>query len=497
MKRTRLTSVFGVLMILVLLATPAFAADPNPGKGSADVTVMNADVVNSASVTAEYYNPTGGSPVAQVPVTLNKLGSVQLKASSAGLPDNWTGSMILSSTAEVASVATIHWTGNPDPAGDGVEADSYEGFTEGAAKMYMPYAVYGPNSQYTVIAIQNTGSSTADISMKYYSRDGVLDFTINDSIPVNGQKTYDLHIPGSTIPVWTNSAWYNTKGNWSGAVLIETGNASQSVAAVANNFWLRYSIAYRGSAIGATKVFIPAVARRLPLDGVYSNPLWLEHTIIAVQNVGDQTTNVVLKYVDGYTGAVVLTTPALPVAPNAGLSFNTRAGDSLPKETFNPLGNTWSGSVVIETSGVGGNPAQPLAAVSYSIRPRDNEAGGANGITVANGGLSTFLPEVYQLGGASNARTLWSFMHLQNVTDAAAIVTVKFLNRDGTDAGQTQTIPLAAEKGAKLNLRGSTAVDLGGNFSGSAYITADHPIAVVVDNLTALSELATYNGYSR
>ncbi len=493
MKKSRLFSVFAVLLVLAMAATPAFAADPNPGTGSADVTVMNADT-SSASVTAEYYNQ-DGSLANQRTLSLNGLGSAQFKASESGLPDNWKGSMLLSSTTEVASIATIHWTGNPS--GDGIEADSYEGFTEGAAKMYMPYAVYGPNSQYTVIAIQNTGSGAADFDMKYYNRDGVLDFTIHDSIPVNGQKTYDLHVPGAKIPVWANSTWFQTKGNWSGAVLIETTGSGQGVAAVANNFWPRYSIAYRGSTAGATKVFIPAVARRLPTDGDFFNPRWLEHTIIAVQNVGDQTTNVVLKYVDGYTGAVVLTTPALSVAPNAGLSFNTRAGDSLPKETFYPLGNTWSGSVVIETSGVGGNPAQPIAAVSYSIRPRDNESGGANGVSAANGGSSTYLPEVYQIGGSGNARTLYSFMHLQNVTNAAATVTVRFMRRDGTDAGQTQTIPLAAEKGAKLNLRGATPVDLGGNFSGSAYITSDQPIAVVVDNLTALSELATYNGYSR
>lgn len=496
MKQSRFLTVLAVLLILFVTATPLMAAapdaDPNPGSGSADVAVMNTENTAS-SVTAEYYNQ-GGALANSRSQNLTALGSYQFKASESGLPDNWKGSMVVSSTTDVSSIATIHWTNNP--LGDSIEADSYEGFAAGNAKMYMPYAVYGPGSQYTALTVQNTGTSAASITMKYYNRDGVLDFTINDSIPLNGQNTYDLHTPGAKIPVWTGSAWFNTRGNWSGAVLIETADPNQTIAAVANNFWLRYSIAYKGASSGSTKAYIPAVARRDPLNHDFFG-VWLEHTIIAVQNLGTLPTDVRLSYIDGYTGAVSLVTPVLRVGPNAGLSYNTRAGDSVIRDTFFPLGATWSGSVIIESLGVDGNPAQPLASVSYSIRPRDDEAGAASGVTSANGGAATFLPEVYQIGGTGDARTTWSFMHFQNVTSSPAVVTVKFLRRDGTEvAGTSQTINLAAEKGAKLNLRG-TAVSLGGSFTGAAYITSSQPIAVVVDNLWALRELATYNGYSK
>lgn len=495
MKRYRLLAALLILVTVAVTATPAFAADPNPGQGTSEVFVMNTDSAATTTVTAEYYNQDGSFAVS-VDAPLNVLGSAKLLVTGApGLPDNWTGSMILSSTTDVASVATIHWTGGGG-GGDGIEASSYEGFPEGATKMYMPYAVYGPNSQYTVITVQNTGSVQASISMKYYNRDGTLDFTIPDTIPADGQKMYDLHIAGAKIPVWTGSAWYNSHGNWSGAILIETGAGDQMIAAVANNFWMRYSIAYKGATAGNTKVFVPAVARRDPLDHNFFG-VWLEHTIIAVQNLGSVPTNVRLTYVDAYGVIPNLVTPDLTAPANAGLSFNTRAGDSVIKDTFYPLGATWSGSVIVESIGTGGNPAQPLAVVSYSIRPRDNEAGGASGVSTLNAGVDTFLPEIYQKGGSGNARTLWSFFHIQNVTNEQATVTVKFLNRDGTVAFTNPDIILDGEKGVKLNMRGTAVADLGGNFEGAAYVHSTKPISVVVDNLWALAQLATFNGYSK
>ena len=62
MKRSRLLMIFSMVLTLALLATPAFAADPNPGSGSADVTVMNADTNTGGSastVLAQYYSQAG------------------------------------------------------------------------------------------------------------------------------------------------------------------------------------------------------------------------------------------------------------------------------------------------------------------------------------------------------------------------------------------------------------------------------------------------------
>jgi hypothetical protein len=299
---------------------------------------------------------------------------------------------------------------------------------------------------------------------------------------------YDLHTPGPKIPVWTNSSFFNTKGVWTGALLIETGGADQKVAAVANNFWPRYSVAYNGSDVGATKVFIPSVERRNTSGG---DP-WLGHTVIAVQNLGGSATNLTLRFVNASTGLVDLTIGPIAVAANAARGFNTRAGGDVPKETFYVLGNSWVGSAIVDSD------SQQVAAISYSLRPRDNESGSATGASSVNAGNSTFLPEIYQIGPAGAGRTQWSLLRLQNVTTSQATVTMKFYNRDGTEVvAARQDFTIDGEKSKNFNLKGDTPINLGTNWSGAIYITSNQPLAVVVETLWGLQKLAAYNGYSK
>jgi hypothetical protein len=484
----------GLLLVAMLLATPVLAAapdaDPNPGTGSADVTVMNTDA-SSASVTAEYYNQDGTLATTPLTKSLNGLASTQFTASESGLPDSWKGSMLLSSTTEVASIATIQWSGNP--VGDGIEADSYEGFTTGSPRMNVPFAVYAPNAQYTVLAIQNTEGVAATINMKYYNRNGVLDFTIADTIPINGQKTYDLHTPGAKIPVWANSPYYQTNNQWTGAVIVETGAPDQKVAVVANNFWPAYSVAYNGSSTGATKLFVPSVERRL-LNGGLVAADQLGFSVIIVQNLGGSATDLTFKFVNKDTQNVDQTIVVSNVAAGAAIGCNTRIGAQCNASQIAALTDTWVGSVVIESS------SQQVAAISYSIRPRDNEAGSTTAGSTANAGSSVFLPEVYRQG-ADPTWTLWSLLRLQNVTTSSASVEVRFLNRDGTEVtGAHQSITIPGEKSYNFNLRsgaGGNTTALGPNWSGAVYITSSQPLAAVVENLWNLSKMAAYNGYTK
>ncbi len=491
MKRSRLMTVLGVVLVMAVLATPVFAQEPNPGSGSTDVTVMNTDGTNPAAVTAEYFNPDGTSAGTRSQ-NLNAMGSYQFLAADSGLPDNWKGSMVVSSSTDLAAVATIQWSGGSFP--DGVEADSYSGFTSGSTSMYLPFAVYAPAYQYTIISVQNTESVAANITMRYYNRDGVLDFTINDSIPANGQKMYDLHTPGPQIPVWTNSAYFNTNGNWTGAVVITTGAADQKIAAVATNHWAQYSVAYNGASAGATKVFIPSVERRLPVSGDPNDLAnWLGFSVIIVQNLGTNPTQLTFRFVNKDTGNVDLTLPPITLAAGAAVGCNTRAGGAgcVSKETFNALTNPWVGSVIVDSS------SENVAAIAYSIRPRDNEAGSTTGASAANAGTHSYLAEIYQIGPAGDLRTLWSLLRLQNVTTSQATVNLEFRNRDGTVALTLPPFTIDGEKSRNFNLRDDSQVDLPENFSGAAHINSTQPLAVVVENLWGLARLAAYNGYSK
>lgn len=487
MKRSKFATILGLLLALTLLVMPALAAepaaDPNPGSGSVDVTLMNTVTESSPGVTGQYYNQ-DGTPASTRYLTLNGMGSAQFKVSESGLPDTWKGSMVVSSWTDIAAVATIHWRDNP--VGDGVEADTYSGFNSGSTRMNLPFVVYAPNAQYTMFAVQNAGGVEAIITMKYYNRDGNLDFTRSDTIPVNGQQTYDMHTPGAKVPVWTDSSFFNTYNQWTGAVIIETSAADQKVAVVANNFWPAYSVAYNASTSGATKLFVPSVERRQIL------PTILGFSVIIVQNLGTSPTDLTFKFVNKDTLNVDQTISVPNVAAGAAVGCNTRIGSNCNAAQVEALGESWVGSVVIESF------SQEVTAISYSIRPRDNEAGSTTAASVSNAGANVFLPEVYRIG-ADSTWTVWSLLRLQNVTTNSASVEVRFINRDGTEViAARQNITIPGEKSSNFNLRWDAPLAvLGSNWSGGVHIISGQSLAAVVENLWGLSEMAAYNGYAK
>lgn len=159
-------------------------------------------------------------------------------------------------------------------------------------------------------------------------------------------------------------------------------------------------------------------------------------------------------------------------------SYQFRGSDS-------GMPDNWVGSMVVSAS-------RDVAVVNFSIRPRDNQAGGYTGAAAVFAGTKNFLPEVYQIGGAGNARMQWSLIRIQNVTIERANVEVKFVNRDGTIAA-IRNLTINGEKSFNFNLRADDQINLGGNWTGAVYVTSNQPLVAVVENLWGLQRLAAYN----
>jgi hypothetical protein len=252
MKKTQMVAVIALVVAMLVVALPAYASDPNPGEGNTDVIVTNTNQNTGAapaSVTALYYSQ-GGAPEGNRTRTINSRGSFNFKASDAQLGDNWKGSMVVQSDAELAAVAEIHWTGGSF--NDGKEADAYTGYAQGASEMLFPFVALAPDSQYTVLTVQNTEDSSITIQMTYVNRDGQPDFTnISDTIPAFGSKSYAMKDAGTNnVPNLRGTAFWAANGTWVGAVKVTAQN-SKKIAAVASNFWINYSAGYNALTRGA------------------------------------------------------------------------------------------------------------------------------------------------------------------------------------------------------------------------------------------------------
>lgn len=496
MKKTRLFTVLGLVLVTLLAALPAYA-DPNPGEGNTDVIVTNTNQntgAAAAQVTAIYYN-TSGTAEYNRNRSINSRGSYNFKASDAQLGDNWNGSMVLQSDNELAAVAEVKYTGGTFD--DGKETDAYTGYAAGASQMYFPFVAYASN-QYTVITIQNTEDTAVTIQMTYTNRDGNVDFAnVSSTIPAFGSKSFPMNTPGQNgVPNLTQTNFWAQTGTWVGAVKVVAQN-NKKIAAVASNHWNLWSVAYNGTAAGAQTNYVPSAERR---DSTAQGQGWRGFSVVIVQCVSNSTCNSRLRFYNAANGNLDLTLTK-NVNSGAAVGANTRTGGDWAASSYNVLGNAWAGSVVVDTT----NGTQ-VSVTAYSIRPGNNVAGATSAANTNDGGKETFLPAVYQRNtdnvscpnDPNNDWTQYSLMRFQNPTGSNATnVDIYYFNQDGSSAYQELNQSIQAGKSINRNTRvNCSTIPLGGNWTGSVYVHSDVDLVAVSETLVGGSDMSAYNGYS-
>lgn len=473
------------LVLVAMTVLPVFAADPNPGTGNTDIIVQNTDTNTAnpaAIVNVDYINQAGGVDQT-VSASVRPLAAAEFTAASSGLGDGWIGSAVVSSEKELAAVVNVIWTNGT--ANDRIVGGEYTGYESGSTEVYFPYLVYAPDQQFSRFSLQNVDTGgTANITMKYINRDGVLDFTITDTVLAQAQNTYELNKPGPKIPVWTNSPYFNTKGNWTGAVVV---TSDRPIVGVMTNHWKNWAIVMNGAATAANKVYVPSAARRTVMRG--STLKWLEWSIVTVQNPSTSTTATVnLTFVNGDTGSIDLTITGQTIGPGAAKGYNTKSGGDVDPSVFEVLGGSWTGSVIVESN-------IPVVVGVIGTRGENNQAAGSLGVSSATAGTNIFLPAVYQ----KKSGATWlinSLIRLQNTSTSTATFDVYFYDRAGNLTYSLTGQTVAGEKVWKYNTKVHNP-PLGYNWAGSVYIHSNQPMVAVVENLFGKQWQGAYNAVSK
>jgi len=478
--KKKLSLILAVVMAFSFVL-PVLAADPNPGTGNTDIIVQNADTNTAnpaATVNVDYINQSGGVEKT-VFASVSPLAAGEFSAETSGLGDGWIGSAVVSSEKELAAVVNVLWTNGS--ALDHTTGGSYAGYDTGSTEAFIPYLVYNPNSQFSRFSVQNVDTGgAANITIKYINRDGNNDFTFTDSVPAQAQRTYELNKPGSKIPVWSTSAYFNTNGNWTGAAVI---TSDRPIVAVMTNHWRNWAMVMNASSAAASKVFAPSVARRTTGDK------WQELSIVTVQNPSTtDTANFSLTYINGDNGNIDLTITNQSIGPGAAKGYNTRSGGDVDKTVFEVLGGTWTGSVLIQSD-------RDVIVGVIGSRIQNSQSIGTLGVSSTVAGQNIFAPAVYQ----KKVGNLWernTLIRLQNTSASTATFNVYFYDRTGalthSEMGQT----VAGEKVWKYNTKVNNP-PLGYNWEGSVYISSDQPMVAVVENLFGKEWQGAYNAISK
>jgi len=487
----RLLALIGFLLLVGVPATTVLAQGGfTPGTGSTNFTVMNMDSSNTAYVTVQYVNQNGVVDATK-DVQIPPQSSQGFPIDQSGLPDNWTGSVIVSADAEVSAFAQVRWEGGAY--GDGKTAGAYNGFTEGSNTLYFPSLAAREGKQFSYLAVQSAeGASTSDtinITIKFYDRNGNLSKTVNDTLFKGTQKSYnllDLGLPITDPP----------GDGWLGSAVVES---SSPVAGVATMHWKYYSAAYSAVTGGGTTIYLPSATRRLP------GGTWYQYTSVLVQNL-DPTTDATVKvyWYDREGNELHNFQDTIPA--NSSHGYNTRwTSSDVPDHSalHSALGDNWNGSVVITST-------TDIIAVANLQWTDDSPVGNsATAYAGEAGGYSEiFVPANFRRVEAGTWKQ-FSGLVVQNIgTTTCSNFQVEWRDRAG-NLLLSYTDSLAPNISHGYNTKygasgsdfptGVNVADLGDDFRGSVYISAPGCELIAIHNTLwpLWTDSTTYNAFGR
>ncbi len=478
------------VLVLVLLCTivSVEAQTPDNGQGNANVIAQNMDTDTSsgnpsANVVAAYHNP-NGSVADSLGTSIRPLAAKEFQISDTTIGQGWTGSTVLYSDEELASVVNLLWDGGAY--GDGTAAASYTGFSQTSDTWYLPRVnvVFGQGRQVTQLSVQNADSTAATVWFRYYKfGESTPTAEVSVVIEAGGSRYYDLGSPGGDVPDLRGLSG----GDWAGSAVVEAEDGKQ-LTAIAVNHWKGYSGAYLGVAQPSLSLVSPKMIRRAKCkDG---DLRWKEFGQIVLQNPNVISATVDLAFYDKITGDLDLLLDDLEIGGQESIKVHLKNGGSIDPALLDPLDRDpgcpilWNGKVIVTSDtpifGVANDIRRGEAASLYNLADTDSASG------------TLYLPAVFRInyGGGSN---VYSRIALANMSGTEASVDYYLYDRDGNlDLTTTKTIPA---NGVGAFRAKEHAASVGDNWMGSIYAMADQDVIALVDTLwDGTGRFSTYNG---
>ena len=220
------------------------------------------------------------------------------------LPSGWLGSA--SFTSSGGEIVVL----NHQPYTDSPKAVAYEGVSQGYTKIYYPTAlqkVYTAKFT-TFYAIQNVGTTTANVRMTIYNTSGVSVGTVNTSLASNAKISWEPRHAGAPE-------------GFLGSAVVESTNGV-SIAGIVNIGTLPMSgcptgagqtTAFTAPGEGAANVAIPWVEYK-------NTPNW--RSFLAVQNIGTATSGSVTVTYYNPNGSVAATHGLGTIPPGSKANSN-------------------------------------------------------------------------------------------------------------------------------------------------------------------------------
>jgi len=191
---------------------------------------------------------------------------------SGTLPNGWVGGVVVTSDQPIVAVGRPHI---------GTQVTTYTGFPAGSLSSYVPMLFKGAFGSYdSAYYVQNVHeSNTANITIKYYDSNGVLNCTKTDTIAPLASKGY--WVPAATCDSGSLPA------GWVGGVVV---TSDQPIVAVGRPHIGTQVTTYNGFSAGSLNSYLPMLFKSA-FGGTYNAAFY-------VQNTEATSASVTLKFYD-------------------------------------------------------------------------------------------------------------------------------------------------------------------------------------------------------
>lgn len=428
----------------------------------------------SATVQAKFYAQASGQLDWETdPMQVPALGSGRFLFPNFVLPDNWQGSVKLSSDQPVAAAVNAFW----DIPNAGA---TYKGIQTPSNNLHFS-AVSLSQDETTIIYVQNTDDVATDAKAQFFDATG----------SIICEQTVPLAANASELLTMDCTSEEKTPDGQYGSLVVNTITGSKALAGIA--FLQRASsvIAYSADMLGGDEILFPSVFRRMGED----SKIKLSSELF-VQNTSQVAANIALDF-QGIPGdAQANWTQVLPSQSSFYIDLSVCDESSLENMCL-LLGDDWQGSVTVTAD-------KSISGMSiYSIPGAGViDQIGYDAILKQQSTNQVFMPATYRK--ISGPQHQFSTTLIQNLEETDGTVNVRFFasngsvrgNPDGYDVQLPKASSVRLNLKAGLELPAQALLDLGDIFSGAMLVTAAEDQKIAGVTFVVYETLQRASGYS-
>jgi len=294
-------------------------------RADTQITVQNAGAAD-AQVSLYYYTASSGRLKASEGPHTIAVGAERTYDVSDAVGTRWRGSVRITSTVDIAAVATRHWTR---------KSAAYQGVSSGGDHLYFPL-IYrwkedGTWRRYTQVQVQNLSDSDRTFYLSFYDRSGNRENAKRYAVTVRAWGTLRFNMKSGGGGLTRSQVDFGD--NWNGSLMV---TSSVQMAGTANEIFPKEKRAGASSAesSGSTRIYLPSLYRKK------RKTRWVNFSEVSIQNVGDSEARVNIKF---YLrdGTLKKTLWGITIPPKASYRFTTE------ETRLKALGDKFLGTAVI------------------------------------------------------------------------------------------------------------------------------------------------------